>query len=86
MEGTQSPTKMPASLLSGTPKPNHKATEKRNDTKAAAKINQSDLLNMIDSPFFDWYAHMDELTRGRESNQSNEFYQEENPSAGDGAP
>jgi hypothetical protein len=46
MDGTHNPTKSPDSLLAGTPKPNQRDTEKRNDKKAAERISQSALVNI----------------------------------------
>jgi len=46
MDGTQMPTKTPASLLATRPIPNHKETEKRKDKKAANMINRSPLPNI----------------------------------------
>jgi hypothetical protein len=40
IDGTHKPTKSPASLLGGPATPNQSATENRNDTKAAPKIQK----------------------------------------------
>jgi len=46
MEGTHSPTKIPASLLIAPRNPNHKDIENRNERNAAPKIKKSDLVNI----------------------------------------
>jgi hypothetical protein len=47
IDGTQIPTKTPASLLAFTPNPNHSDIENRNDRNAAKRINKSALVNMM---------------------------------------
>lgn len=50
IEGTQSPTKAPASLLVCMPMPNQRETEKRKDRKAARRINKSPLPSIKSTP------------------------------------
>ena len=47
MEGTQTPTKIPASLSGAPRNPNHKLTESAKDKNAALNINMSEALNII---------------------------------------
>ncbi len=59
MEGTHSPTKIPASLLISPRNPNHRDIENRNERNAAPKINESDLVNISVMPFLKlliWFA------------------------------
>jgi len=47
IEGTQMPTNIAVSRLPGPKTPNQSETEKRNDKKAAVRINTSDRLSFI---------------------------------------
>lgn len=47
IDGTQSPTNSPASLLALMPTPNQSATENRNERNAASRINQSAFVNTM---------------------------------------
>src|SRR5271166_6295792 len=82
MDGTQRPTKTPASLLALMPTPNQSETEKRNDKQAAASISQSALVNTSFTSASLFVLHrVDEVAVWQDSLNSNIFEHRDNSMA-----